>query len=150
MSQINNILMAAKQRAESLQLPYSGALLPEEAFTLLQNVPAAKLVDVRSNAEWNFVGVIPGAVNVEWKTFPGMIDNPHFLEQLKHQVDAESLVMFICRTGARSDQAARTAAANGFSDCFNVLEGFEGDKDANGHRGKVNGWKARNLPWAQG
>ncbi len=116
MSQINNILMAAKQRAESLQLPYSGALLPEEAFTLLQNVPAAKLVDVRSNAEWNFVGVIPGAVNVEWKTFPGMIDNPHFLEQLKHQVDTESLVMFICRTGARSDQAARTAAANGFSD----------------------------------
>ena len=95
MSQINNILMAAKQRAESLQLPYSGALLPEEAFTLLQNVPAAKLVDVRSNAEWNFVGVIPGAVNVEWKTFPGMIDNPHFLEQLKHQVDTESLVMFI-------------------------------------------------------
>jgi rhodanese-related sulfurtransferase len=150
MSQINNILMAAKQRAESLQLPYSGALLPEEAFTLLQNVPAAKLVDVRSNAEWNFVGVIPGAVNVEWKTFPGMIDNPHFLEQLKHQVDAESLVMFICRTGARSDQAARTAAANGFSDCFNVLEGFEGDKDGHGHRGKVNGWKARNLPWAQG
>lgn len=150
MSQINNILMAAKQRAESLQLPYSGALLPEEAFTLLQNVPSAKLVDVRSNAEWNFVGVIPGAVNVEWKTFPGMIDNPHFLEQLKHQVDAESLVMFICRTGARSDQAARTAAANGFSDCFNVLEGFEGDKDGHGHRGKVNGWKARNLPWAQG
>ena len=150
MSQINNILMAAKQRAESLQLPYSGALLPEEAFTLLQNVPAAKLVDVRSNAEWNFVGVIPGAVNVEWKTFPGLIDNPHFLEQLKHQVDAESLVMFICRTGARSDQAARTAAANGFSDCFNVLEGFEGDKDGHGHRGKVNGWKARNLPWAQG
>ena len=150
MSQINNILMAAKQRAESLQLPNSGALLPEEAFTLLQNVPAAKLVDVRSNAEWNFVGVIPGAVNVEWKTFPGMIDNPHFLEQLKHQVDAESLVMFICRTGARSDQAARTAAANGFSDCFNVLEGFEGDKDGHGHRGKVNGWKARNLPWAQG
>ncbi|MDQ5887591.1 MAG: rhodanese-like domain-containing protein [Neisseriaceae bacterium] len=150
MSQINNILMAAKQRAESLQLPYSGALLPEEAFTLLQNVPAAKLVDVRSNAEWNFVGVIPGAVNVEWKTFPGMIDNPHFLEQLKHQVDTESLVMFICRTGARSDQAARTAAANGFSDCFNVLEGFEGDKDGHGHRGKVNGWKARNLPWAQG
>ena len=150
MSQINNILMAAKQRAESLQLPYSGALLPEEAFTLLQNVPAAKLVDVRSNAEWNFVGVIPGAVNVEWKTFPGMIDNPHFLEQLKHQVDTESLVMFICRTGARSDQAARTAAANGFSDCFNVLEGFEGDKDGHGHRGKVYGWKARNLPWAQG
>jgi len=150
MSQINNILMAAKQRAESLQLPYSGALLPEEAFTLLQNVPAAKLVDVRSNAEWNFVGVIPGAVNVEWKTFPGMIDNPHFLEQLKHQVDAESLVMFICRTGARSDQAARTAAANGFSDCFNVLEGFEGDRNDAGQRGQVNGWKARGLPWSQG
>ena len=150
MSQINNILMAAKQRAESLQLPYSGALLPEEAYTLLQSIPAAKLVDVRSNAEWNFVGVIPGAVNVEWKTFPGMIDNPNFLEQLKHQVDPESLVMFICRTGARSDQAARAAAANGFSDCFNVLEGCEGDKDGNSHRGKVNGWKARNLPWAQG
>ncbi len=149
MSQINNILIAAKQRAESLQLPYSGALLPEEAYTLLQSVPAAKLVDVRSNAEWNFVGVIPGAVNVEWKTFPGMIDNPHFIEQLKHQVDPESLVMFICRTGARSDQAARAAAANGFSDCFNVLEGFEGDKNTDHHRGRVNGWKARQLPWVQ-
>lgn len=149
MGHINNILMAAKQRAESLQLPYSGALLPEEAFTLLQNIPAAKLVDVRSNAEWNFVGVIPGAVNVEWKSFPGMIANPNFLDQLKHQVDPESLVMFICRTGARSDQAARAAAANGFSDCFNILEGFEGEKDERGHRGQATGWKAKQLPWTQ-
>lgn len=149
MGHINNILMLAKQRAESLQLPYSGALLPEEAYALLQNIPAAKLVDVRSNAEWNFVGVIPGAVNIEWKSFPGMIDNPNFLEQLKHQVDSESLVMFICRTGARSDQAARIAAANGFSDCFNILEGFEGEKDDRGHRGQKAGWKAKQLPWTQ-
>jgi len=150
MSHTNDILLAAKQRAEQLQLPYSGAVTPEEAAHLLQNLPSAKLVDVRSNAEWNFVGVIPGAVNIEWKTFPGMIENPNFLAQLKHQVDPESLVLFICRTGARSDQAARVAAANGFSDCFNVLEGFEGDKDANGHRGKISGWKAKNLPWVQG
>lgn len=149
MSRTNDILLAAKQRAEQLQLPYSGAVTPEEAAHLLHHLPSAKLVDVRSNAEWNFVGVIPGSVNVEWKTFPGMIDNPNFLAQLKHQVDPESLVLFICRTGARSDQAARAAAANGFSDCFNVLEGFEGEKDANGHRGKVSGWKAKNLPWVQ-
>ena len=149
MSQTNNILMAAKQRAESMQLPYSGAVTPEEALHLLQNLPSAKLVDVRSNAEWNFVGIIPGAINIEWKTFPGMIDNPNFLAQLKHQVDPESLVLFICRTGARSDQAARAAAAHGFSDCFNVLEGFEGDKDGNHQRGRLYGWKAKNLPWAQ-
>lgn len=149
MSRTNDILMAAKQRADQLQLPYSGAVTPDEAAYLLQNLPSAKLVDVRSNAEWNFVGTIPGAVNIEWKTFPGMIDNPNFLTQLHHQVDPESLVLFICRSGVRSDQAARAAAAHGFSDCFNVLEGFEGDKDGNHQRGKLNGWKAKNLPWAQ-
>lgn len=150
MSKINNILLGAKQRAEQMGLPYSGALLPEEAYEIMQHVAAAKLVDVRSSAEWNFVGVVPGAVNIEWKTFPGMIENPNFLSQLKHQVDPEGIVMFMCRTGARSDQTARLAAEHGYADCFNVLEGFEGDKDGRGHRGTVTGWKAKQLPWSQG
>ncbi|MBB5020074.1 rhodanese-related sulfurtransferase [Chitinivorax tropicus] len=149
MSKTNDILLAAKARAEQSSLPYSGALTPDEAYELLQTVPGAKLVDVRSSAEWNFVGTVPGAVNIEWKRFPGMIDNPDFLSQLKQQVSAESLIMFLCRTGGRSDQAARLAAANGFTDCFNVLEGFEGDKDGEQHRGTVSGWKARKLPWIQ-
>ncbi|WP_137939159.1 rhodanese-like domain-containing protein [Chitinivorax sp. B] len=149
MSKTNNILLAAKARAEQMGLPYSGALTPDEAHELMQTLPGARLVDVRSHAEWNFVGTIPGSINIELKRFPGMIDNPDFLPQLKQQVDQEAVVMFLCRTGGRSDHAARLAAANGFSDCFNVLEGFEGDKDEGQHRGTVSGWKARKLPWVQ-
>lgn len=149
MGTVNTILQTAHERAEQKNLPYSGEVTPSEAWLLLQSAPGVRLVDVRSHAEWQFVGVIPNAVMIELKTFPGMLDNPHFGEQLKTQVDHEALVLFICRSGARSDQAARIAADLGYTNAYNILEGFEGDKDGNSHRNTVNGWRANGLPWIQ-
>ncbi|WP_374355919.1 rhodanese-like domain-containing protein [Chitinimonas sp.] len=150
MSQNSDILRQARARAQAHNLPYSGALTPTEAHTLLGALPAVKLVDVRTAAEWQFVGSPDGAVKIEWKSWPGMTANPNFLEQLKHQVDSEDVLLFLCRTGGRSHEAAALAAEHGFAECYNVLEGFEGDRDAKGQRGGVNGWKAHGLPWSQG
>ena len=150
MGTITAILERAQQRAKEMDLPYEGALLPAEAFTLLQEAPGVKLVDVRSRAEWDWVGRIPGAIEIEWQTYPGMRTNPDFLTYLESQVDTEALVMFLCRSGGRSHQAAATATEAGYLDCYNILEGFEGDKDATGHRSAKGGWKAAGLPWVQG
>lgn len=150
METITAILERAQLRAREMSLPYEGALLPAEALALLQEAPDAKLVDVRSRAEWDWVGRIPGAVEIEWQSYPGMQANPAFLNYLSSQVDKESLVMFICRSGGRSHRAAATATESGYPNCYNILEGFEGDKDATGHRGNKGGWKAAGLPWVQG
>jgi rhodanese-related sulfurtransferase len=149
MGSITEILNRAKLRANEMDLPYEGALLPTEALTFLQENSGARLVDVRSKAEWSWVGRIPGAVEIEWLVFPSMQANPDFLEHLSLKVPKESPVMFICRSGVRSNQAAIAALESGYVNCFNVLEGFEGDKDANGHRGVQGGWKAAGLPWVQ-
>lgn len=149
MTTISEILSAAQQRAKEMNLPYEGALLPDEAYLLMQSAPGAKLVDVRSRAELDWVGRIPGAVPVEWATYPGMKPNPNFVTQLEQQVDKESLAMFICRSGQRSHHAALLATQAGYADCYNVLEGFEGDHDADKHRNVLNGWRACGLPWEQ-
>jgi rhodanese-related sulfurtransferase len=146
---ISEILDGAQARAEAKQLPYIGAVLPAEAYSLLQKAPGAKLVDVRTRAEWDYVGRVPGAVQIEWQRYPTGQVNPDFLVELQAQVDPEALVMFICRSGARSHAAATAAAAAGYTQAFNVLEGFEGDKDQNGHRNTVGGWRAAGLPWVQ-
>lgn len=150
MSKINDILRHAGERGGDMGLPYAGALTPDEAYELLQGIPQAVLVDVRSQAEWQFVGVVPEALRIELRSFPGMVPNPNFANQLQQQVDKEKLVLFMCRSGARSDEAARLATAVGYATVYNVLEGFEGDKDAEQHRGRLNGWKGRGLPWVQG
>jgi rhodanese-related sulfurtransferase len=149
MSRISEIIEKARIRGANEALPYVGALLPEEAFELLRTAPAARLVDVRTRAEWNYVGRIPGAVEIEWQTYPDRRPNPNFVRDLEAQVDKEAPVMFICRSGARSHGAAAAAAAAGYSQAFNVLEGFEGDKDAYGHRNTVGGWRVAGLPWIQ-
>jgi len=146
---ISKILEQAQHRAQQMNLPYSGALLPGEAHEILQQAPGAKLVDVRSRAECDWVGRIPGAIEIEWQNYPGMQMNPSFVNQLTQQVDKEALVMFICRSGARSHAAALVATQAGYPECFNVLEGFEGDKDTAGHRRAKNGWQAVGLPWTQ-
>jgi rhodanese-related sulfurtransferase len=150
MGKLTEILGLARQRGEALGLPYAGALTASEAAQLLQLAPGAKLVDVRTRAEWDWVGRVPDAVEIEWNQYPGGVRNPNFLAELKRQVDPEALVMFLCRSGARSDGAARLATEAGYSACFNILEGFEGDKDANGHRNTVGGWRKAGLPWIQG
>ena len=149
MTEIPKILQAAQRRAQEMNLPYEGALLPDEAYQLLQSAPGAKLVDVRTQAELDWVGRIPDAVEIEWASYPGMKPNPQFMEQLQQEVDKEALVLFICRSGTRSHHAAAAAGQAGYADCYNVLEGFEGDKDAEEHRNVLAGWRAAGLPWEQ-
>lgn len=146
---ITKILQAARERAQQLGLPYSGALLPQEAYQLSREAPGARIVDVRTRAELDWVGRIPGAVEIELLTYPGSRPNPGFLAALQQQVDKEALVMFICRSGGRSHNAAMLATQAGYTECYNVLEGFEGNKDANGHRSTVGGWRKAELPWVQ-
>ncbi|MEO0999365.1 MAG: rhodanese-like domain-containing protein [Pseudomonadota bacterium] len=137
-------------------------LTPTEAWELLKTRPDAVLVDVRTRAEWSFVGVPDlspigkQTILAEWRSFPGMAPNAEFGATvdaaLGGTVPAD--IFFICRSGARSMEAAReTAARLGAAGegvtCHNVAEGFEGDLDADGHRGAANGWKAHGLPWRQ-
>lgn len=147
MGKLTELLNLAQSRAHTLKLPYAGALTPREAYELWQLAPGATLVDVRTRAEWDWVGRIPGAVEIEWMGYPDNQPNANFLAQMKQQVDNEALVMFICRRGGRSHNAALLANESGYTECFNVLEGFEGDKDAAGQRGKIGGWRHAGLPW---
>lgn len=134
---------------------------PREAWKILSEDKAAVLVDVRTRPEWSFVGVPDlsetgkETILLEWKSWPDMTQDPDFAGALMEKVAGlPSRCLFICRSGARSMQAAQAAAA-AFSakgspvDCINVAEGFEGDLDANDHRGGLNGWKARGLAWRQ-
>jgi len=148
MSNSDEIIEKSRQRARQLGLPYTGAVLPAEAQALRESM-GAQIVDVRSRAELDFVGRIPGSVEIELKTYPGMQPNPNFLQQLKQSVPIDAKVMFICRSGARSHDAALAATAAGYGDVLNVLEGFEGDRDAGSHRNTVGGWRAAGLPWTQ-
>jgi rhodanese-related sulfurtransferase len=147
---IDDILQKAAERARHMGLSYGGALMPAEAHVVWRNAPGAKLVDVRTRAEWDFVGRIPGAVEIELLTYPANRPNPAFVAELEGKVDKASPVLFICRSGGRSHNAAMLATQAGYSAAYNVLEGFEGDKDAQGHRNTVGGWRAAGLPWSQG
>jgi rhodanese-related sulfurtransferase len=148
MGTLNDILAAAHQRALDNHLPYAGSLTPAEAQQILETAASAKLVDVRTRPELELVGRIPGASHIEWAYYPDMRLNPDFINQLSQQVDTESVVMFICRTGGRSHNAAAVATQAGYTNCYNVLEGFEGATEpSTGQRGKINGWKVAGLPW---
>ena len=141
---------AGKRRADD-QLPYAGALTPAEAFELLQLDRAARLIDVRTRAELDWVGrpVIGDGqyAHIEWNRYPGAAPNPAFVDQLREFADAGTPVLMLCRSASRSKAAAAAAAQAGFARAFDVLEGFEGDKDAHGHRKTLNGWCHRGLPW---
>jgi rhodanese-related sulfurtransferase len=144
---VEEIKKAAAERARKLGLPYAGALLPAEAHALMQ--AGARLVDVRTQPELLYVGKVPGSMTIEWQTYPGNRGNPGFLAELAAAVPKDQPVMFLCRSGARSHAAAAAAAREGWRECYNVLEGFEGDKDAAQHRNSVGGWRKAGLPWIQ-
>jgi rhodanese-related sulfurtransferase len=146
-TEIVSMKRAAAERARTLGLAYSGALLPAEAYHLMQS--GTTLVDVRTRAELDWVGRVPGALWIEWNGYPGAQLNPDFLAQLGELVDKDDAIMFICRSGARSHHAAHAATQAGWLECYNVLEGFEGDKDASQHRGALGGWRKAGLPWVQ-
>jgi rhodanese-related sulfurtransferase len=136
---------------------YAGDISPTQAWKLLSEDDAAMLVDVRTPAEWNYVGV-PDLSNVgkkplllPWVFFPSMERNEEFVTQLENAgLDRDAPLLFICRSGARSRAAAIAMTARGFKNCYNVATGFEGDPDQARHRGTVSGWKVEGLPWLQG
>ena len=139
---------------------YQADVTPEESWSALSSEPGAALVDVRTAAEWSYVG-LPDLTKlgkplhrVEWQSFPSGEVNPAFAETLdaalkKEGASRDAPVFFICRSGARSASAAAAMTGAGYARCYNVAGGFEGARDAEGHRGTVEGWKAANLPWVQ-
>ncbi len=140
----------------SSSLPYAGDISAEEAWEKLAGDSRAQLVDVRTLAEWNFVGVpdlssLGRQVHcIEWQQFPSGARNPGFVGEASQVLrDKDAPVMLLCRSGARSRAAAIALTEAGYAHAFNVAGGFEGDADEEGHRGHRDGWKARNLPWRQ-
>jgi rhodanese-related sulfurtransferase len=131
---------------------YRGDLLPKEAFERLQSNASAVLVDVRTQPEWTFVGVpqVDRLMRVSWQVYPQMEINGNFAQEVQAMgLALDTEILCICRSGARSASAATALTQAGFTNCWNVAEGFEGDKNGSGRRGLTNGWKANNLPWAQ-
>lgn len=146
---------AAAHRAGGLD--YAGDIAPALAHEYLAHHGGA-LVDVRTQPEWQFVGLpdLSGTparlVTVSWKTYPGFSLNPQFGELLAREegIDTDTPLFFICRSGGRSLDAAVAMKQAGYRYCFNVAGGFEGEPDAHGRRGVVQGWQAAGLPWRQG
>ncbi|MDM0011065.1 rhodanese-like domain-containing protein [Variovorax sp. J22P168] len=126
---------------------YAGDVTPEQAAEWVAAGDAV-LVDVRSDAEREWVGFVPGAAPVAWKQWPGMLPNADFDASLRAAVPAGRKVVLLCRSGVRSIAAAKRATELGL-EAYNILEGFEGDADEAGHRGRKGGWRLRGLPWQQ-
>ncbi|WP_084102399.1 rhodanese-like domain-containing protein [Demequina sp. NBRC 110051] len=137
---------------------YAGDLTPAQAWELLTSNPDARLVDVRTEAEWRFVGVPDTSATgkepilVEWASYPAMSRNEAFVDQLLAaglEPGSDAPVVFLCRSGQRSIGGAMAATEAGIGPSYNILDGFEGGPDSAGHRG-AQGWKAEGLPWHQG
>jgi rhodanese-related sulfurtransferase len=143
------ILARANERAREMKLPYAGALLPAEAYSLMQGLPEAKLVDVRTRAELEWVGRVPDAVLVEWNTWPSGSRNLNFIAEFEALIPRNAIAMLFCRSGVRSHHAAIAVTQAGYTNAYNVLQGFEGDKNPNGQRNTLGGWRAAGLPWKQ-
>jgi len=135
---------------------YVGDVAPTTAWKILTEHKNAVLIDVRTRAEWNYVGLpdleklAKKPALLEWQVFPSMQANPDFVTALSGALpDKDAPLLFICRSGARSAAAAKAMTAAGYSSCFNVADGFEGPLDAQAKRGAAAGWKAAGLPWRQ-
>lgn len=146
--------MASAARIEAPH--YAGDVTPSDAWSALSQKENAQLVDVRTQAEWAFAGVPAlDGVNktvkmISWKFYPQFNVNPDFISQLEAAVvDKTAPLYFLCKTGGRSTDAAIAATAAGYTQCYNIEGGFEGEINTNHQRGQVNGWKASKLPWQQ-
>ncbi|MBI4985372.1 MAG: rhodanese-like domain-containing protein [Rhodocyclales bacterium] len=135
----------AATRGRNENLPYRGAVTPTEAWTLAQ-LGVARLLDVRSSEEWALVGRVPGAAEIAFRLYPDWRPNPDFLAAVQQRFATTDRILLLCRSAQRSHAAAQVLAAAGYASCYNILEGFEGDKSAAGQR-NINGWKLRELPW---
>ena len=140
--------------------PYEADVTVGECWTALAGEPDAFLIDVRTSAEWAYVGFpvlgpeLRAPLFLEWQSFPSMAVDPAFAEKVAARVaeaggSRRARLYFLCRSGVRSMASAAALTAAGFEHCFNVLDGFEGPPDADGRRGAQAGWKAEGLPWAQ-
>ncbi len=136
---------------------YAGDVTPQDAYAAVRDDPHALLVDVRTAAEWSYVGTPDlsdagkRAVLVEWQRYPSGEVNERFVEDLRSAADVGegTPLYFLCRSGVRSKAAAAAVTAAGLGPAYNILEGFEGPHDDEGHR-TVAGWKVAGLPWRQG
>ncbi|MBR9972132.1 rhodanese-like domain-containing protein [Magnetospirillum sulfuroxidans] len=136
---------------------YAGDISPRDTWDKLQSDPEARLIDVRTQAEWQYVGLPDLSalekqpVLVSWQVFPTMARNEAFAQQLAAQgIDKDTPLLFLCRSGVRSKAAAELMTSLGYSQCWNISDGFEGPLDDSRHRGDQAGWKAQALPWLQG
>ena len=140
----------AAERAGKMDLPYAGAFTPPEAMEYMNAAANSVIVDVRTSPELNYVGRIPKSVEIEWQIWPDMSINERFISELKNAgIDEQTPVLFICRSGVRSHNAAVAAHAAGYRKAFNILEGFEGDLNADKQRSRTSGWRFHGLPWHQ-
>lgn len=151
MSSSEQLLTVARQRAATEAFPYAGAVTPQEAFALLHGDPGVKLIDVRTLAERDWVGRVilpePQHLAIQWSMYPGGAQNPDFMRQLEQQANRDDTLLFLCRSGVRSRYAAKLATESGFTNCYDILEGFEGDRNEQGHRKSMGGWCMQGLPW---
>lgn len=145
---IHPLLEDYVNRANAQGLPFSGQVAPTVAWELAQK-GAAVIVDVRSAEERKFVGHVPDTAHVAWATGTSLTRNPRFARELEAKFGKDTVILFLCRSGKRSALAAEVAAKAGFRYVFNILEGFEGEIDAQNHRGVSDGWRYRGLPWVQ-
>ena len=136
---------------------YAGDIKPRESWEILEKDANAVLIDVRTDAEFAYVG-IPDLASlgketkfVSWVMFPNNQVNPQFLQQIAMAApDQDAQILFLCRSGVRSRFAAEAVTKAGYYRCYNILEGFEGDRNSTGHRSTIGGWKVAKLPWTQG
>jgi rhodanese-related sulfurtransferase len=138
------ILARAAERGREMGLRYAGAVTPQEAYRLTEE-GAARIVDVRTPPEWQFVGHVPDTPLVEWPRSGPPEAYQAFLDAVRERFDPAEKLLFFCRSGVRSHYAAELAAHAGFRNAYNVLEGFEGEQGAG-----FNGWRAAGLPWKKG
>ncbi|WP_395402947.1 rhodanese-like domain-containing protein [Pseudoduganella sp. UC29_106] len=149
MSTAAPIPFAPASRGAPFGLAPSGNVPPQEAWRLVQQGDAV-LVDVRTNEERVFVGRVPHSLHVAWATGTALTRNPRFVRELEAKAGGRDVVIFLlCRSGKRSAAAAAAARSAGFTNVFNVAEGFEGELDEAGQRGHVGGWRWHGLPWVQ-
>ncbi|MBT3065612.1 rhodanese-like domain-containing protein [Rhodoferax sp. U11-2br] len=145
---LNEELNAVRKVALATALPYAGGVPPKLAWALVE-AGEAVLVDVRTTEERKFVGHVPGSLHVAWASGTALTRNPRFVRELEAKAPKDATILLLCRSGKRSDLAAEAAAKAGFTNVFNVLEGFEGEIDEQRHRGRLGGWRAHDLPWVQ-
>ena len=134
-------------KANDSVLGYAGDVTPAQASAWI-DAGDAVLVDIRSDAEREWVGFVPGALPVAFKQWPGMALNPAFDAGMMAAAAGGKKLVLLCRSGIRSIAAAKRAAELGI-EAYNILEGFEGDADVHDHRGVLGGWRMRGLPWRQ-